>query len=397
MTTAIADAAHEKVRQHLIDPQMCARCGSCEVACQHGAILNVDGTFVVDAGTCCSTLECVRSCATGAIDHWRLRPRDALYSTVDQARWTELPPLAPGEAGDAEAEPAHAHARAPADATRPQGLRYTHLAPAGATILENRVLTSGPGGREVRHLVLQIDSPGFVPLEGQSVGVLAPGRDEHGIAHHARLYSIASPREGEHPGTRTFALTVGRVLADHHGRAVRGICSNYLCDLAPGATVKITGPVGESFLMPESPDVPLLMICTGTGIAPMRGMIRRRLRRDGERGGPMLLLYGARSRDELPYAEELESCDAAHVELHTALSRVPGVPKRYVQQLVTESAARIAEFVLQRGACIYVCGLSAMEHEVDAALAQAIGCAGGDWNAVRTALVEQGRYHVEVY
>lgn len=397
IATATADTALEKLRQHLIDPEMCARCGNCEVSCPHGAILNVEGTFVVDAATCCSTLECVRSCSTGAIDHWRLRAPTALYTTDEQSRWTQLPPLAPGEVGDAAAEPDHLHARAPADATRPMGLRYTHLAPASATVLENRQLTSGPGGREVRHLVLQIDSPGFVPLEGQSVGVLAPGVDEHGVAHHARLYSIASAREGEQPGTRTFAFTVGRVLADHDGQPVRGVCSNYLCDLAAGASIRITGPMGDSFLMPESARIPLLMICTGTGIAPMRGMLQRRLRRDGAQGAPMLLLYGARSRDELPYADELDACAAPALELRTALSRVPGTPKRYVQQLVDESAARVARLVLEDGACIYVCGLSAMEHEIDAALGRAITAAGRDWNSVRHELKEQGRYHVEVY
>jgi benzoyl-CoA 2,3-dioxygenase component A len=80
-----------------------------------------------------------------------------------------------------------------------------------------------------------------------------------------RLYSVASPREGERPGYNNVALTVKRVTEDHDGRPVRGVASNYLCDLAKGDTVEVVGPFGVNFLMPNHPGASLLMICTGTG------------------------------------------------------------------------------------------------------------------------------------
>merc|ERR1711990_930095 len=58
--------------------------------------------------------------------------------------------------------------------------------------------------------------------------------------------------------------------------AKKGVCSNYLCDAAPGADVKMTGPSGKVMLMPESkPETDLIVVATGTGIAPYRSMWKR--------------------------------------------------------------------------------------------------------------------------
>jgi benzoyl-CoA 2,3-dioxygenase component A len=108
-----------------------------------------------------------------------------------------------------------------------------------------------------------------------------PGTDASGRPHHARQYSIASPRDGERPGYNNLSLTVKRVLDDHEGNPVRGVASNYLCDLQVGDTVQVIGPFGASFLMPNHPKRHIVMICTGTGSAPMRAMTewRRRQRK----------------------------------------------------------------------------------------------------------------------
>ena len=44
---------------------------------------------------------------------------------------------------------------------------------------------------------------------------------------------------------------------------VRGVCSNYLCDLKKGDTVQVVGPYGTSFLMPNHPGSSIIMVCTG--------------------------------------------------------------------------------------------------------------------------------------
>ena len=110
----------------------------------------------------------------------------------------------------------------------------------------------------------------FPVLEGQSIGLLLPGQDAAGRPHHARQYPVASPRNGERPGYNNLSLTVKRVLQDPQGQPVRGVASNYLCDLQVGDTVQVIGPFGTSFLMPNHPRSSIVMICTGTGSAPMR-------------------------------------------------------------------------------------------------------------------------------
>merc|ERR1712187_85464 len=69
------------------------------------------------------------------------------------------------------------------------------------------------------------------------------------------------------------------VTFDHDGnfpenKVYRGVCSNYICDLKEGDEVLITGPVGTEMLLPEEPDSVIIMLATGTGIAPMRSYLR---------------------------------------------------------------------------------------------------------------------------
>ena len=84
------------------------------------------------------------------------------------------------------------------------------------------------------------------------------------------------------------------------------------------------------------------MICTGTGSAPMRAMTewRRRLRKSGKfEGGKLMLFFGARTQQELPYFGPLQSLPKDFIDINLAFSRTPGQPKRYVQDLMRERAA----------------------------------------------------------
>ena len=172
-------------------------------------------------------------------------------------------------------------------------------------------------------------------LEGQTIGIVPPGTDAQGRPHYARLYSVASPRDGERPRYNNIALTVKRVTEDHAGQPVRGVASNFLCDLAKGDTVNVIGPFGTSFLMPNHPGSSLLMICTGTGSAPMRAMTEHRRRRIGSGdGGELMLFFGARAPEELPYFGPLMKLPRDFIDINLAFSRVPGQPKHYVQDLI---------------------------------------------------------------
>ena len=253
---------------------------------------------------------------------------------------------------------------------------------------------------DTHHVVLDFGAMPFPVLEGQSIGIIPQGTDAEGRAHHARQYSIASPRNGERPGYNNLSLTVKRVLEDHQGKPVRGVGSNYLCDLQVGDKVQVIGPFGASFLMPNHPRSHIVMICTGTGSAPMRAMTewRRRLRASGKfESGKLMLFFGARTQEELPYFGPLQSLPKDFIDINFAFSRTPGQPKRYVQDLLRERAADLAALLQDPNAYFYVCGLKAMEEGVVMALHDVAQNAGLNWEAIGQALKREGRLHLETY
>ena len=128
------------------------------------------------------------------------------------------------------------------------------------------------------------------------------------------------------------------MLEYHDGDPVRGVGSNYLCDLNAGDEVQVTGPFGNSFLMPNHPGSIIVMICTGTGTgsAPMRAMIewRRRLQAKGKfESGKFMLFFGARSHAELPYFGPLQKLPKDFIDTNFALSREPNQEKNTFRML----------------------------------------------------------------
>ena len=246
--------------------------------------------------------------------------------------------------------------------------------------------------------MLDFGSIAFPVLEGQTIGIVPPGTDANGKSHYVRLYSIASPREGERPRYNNVALTVKRVTHDHDGKPVPGVASNFLCDLVKGAQVKVVGPFGTSFLMPNHPGSSLLMVCTGTGSAPMRAMTERRRRRIAQKeGGELMLFFGARSPEELPYSGPLMKLPKDFIDINLAFSRIAGKPKQYVQDLIRERSADVARLLGDENCYIYVCGLKGMEAGVADAFRDACRQHGTDWEALLPSLREKGRYHLETY
>ena len=226
-------------------------------------------------------------------------------------------------------------------------------------------------------------------LEGQSVGIIPPGTDAEGNAHLPRLYSISSPRDGERSGYNNVSLTVKR--------EDQGLCSTYLCDLDKGDKVKVTGPFGATFLLPEDPEARIMMICTGTGSAPMRAFTMRRQRSVGEKNGGMVMYFGARSPDALPYHGPLKKVPETLLKQHLVYSRMEGGPKEYVQDRMIADREEVANLLQNPKGYVYICGLRSMEKGVDDAFTQIAGDFGGDWSNIRDTMREDGRYHVETY
>ena len=436
-------ATVQLIKQHLIDPEICIRCNTCEATCPVDAITHDDNNYVVDADKCNLCMDCISPCPTGSIDNWRQMPQPKAYSLAEQLGWEELPAewsaeqLA--EAGVSEGGDADADARAdspvavaapspslhatsdnavfnsarfgatlpPWSAAHPFTNLYgpkAHEKTIEATVTGNvRVTEVGKRNGEdydTHHIVLDFGGMPFPVLEGQSIGVVPPGTDAQGRAHHARQYSIASPRNGERPGYNNVSLTIKRVLENHDGQPVRGVASNFMCDLKVGDKVAVIGPFGASFLMPNHPRSNIVMICTGTGSAPMRAMTewRRRLRSSGKfEGGKLMLFFGARTQEELPYFGPLKGLPKDFIDINFAFSRESGKAKRYVQDVMRERAVDLAKLLADANTCFYVCGLKSMEEGVVLALRDVAQQAGLNWDTVAEALKRQGRLHLETY
>ena len=410
------------VKQHLIDPEVCIRCNTCEETCPVDAITHDGRNYVVDAAICNACNACISPCPTGSIDHWHVVPKAKAYSLEEQFGWDELPPqndaaltvdgpvathdaaARADEAVSAEAPQTNA-AISPSSLTAPWSAAHPYLnlyslkKPVTATVAGNLRLTAADADSDVRHLVLDLGTQYLPLLEGQSVGVIPAGVDEAGRAHYLRMYSVASPRTGEREGYNNLSLTVKRVTSDHDGKPTLGVASNYLCDLKKGDTVRLTGPFGERYLMPNHAGSSILMVCTGTGSAPMRAMTehRRRLKESGKSpGGKLMLFFGARNSNELPYFGPLTKLPPELMDTTFAFSRVPGQPRAYVQDRMRERARDVAE-LLRGDTFVYICGLKGMETGVLDALRDACASAGMDWPAVHQRLVDEGRFHVETY
>jgi benzoyl-CoA 2,3-epoxidase subunit A len=429
------------IKQHLIDPEICIRCNTCESICPQKAITHDSNNYVVDADLCNLCMACISPCPTGSIDNWRAMPKVRAYSPEEQLGWEELPAelseaelaeagVAPGavaetlsaspspmqgsEGGDPAAGAGIANGIAPYVAQYGSQLppwsaahAYTNLyGPKAAeksltaTVSGNVRVTEVGKEYDTHHLVLDFGTTPFPVLEGQSIGIVPPGLDANGRAHHPRQYSIASPRNGERPGYNNVSLTVKRVLEDHQGTPVRGVASNHLCDLKVGDTVQVIGPFGASFLMPNHPKSHIVMICTGTGSAPMRAMTewRRRLRTSGKfEGGKLMLFFGARTKEELPYFGPLQGLPKDFIDTTFAFSRTPGQPKTYVQDAMRTRAADVAKLLADANSHFYVCGLKSMEEGVMLALRDIATEAGLKWDDIGAALKREGRLHLETY
>ena len=393
----------ELLQQHVIDPEVCIRCNTCEATCPVGAVTHDSRNYVVDADKCNHCMACVPPCPTGSIDHWLPVLRSKAYTVAEQLTWDELP--APQSdlqlQGEAAAPLASPEVNVPPrSAAQPAINLYGPKSPISAKVVGNMQVNEAGTDNETHHIVLDFGSLPFPVLEGQSVGIIPPGVDAQGKPHHARQYSIASPRNGERPGYNNLSLTVKRVVQDHQGQPVKGVASNYLCDLKLGDSVQVIGPFGSSFLMPNHAGSHLVMICTGTGSAPMRGMTewRRRLKANGTyEGGQLVLFFGARTQQELPYFGPLQKLPKDFIDIHFAYSRSPGQPKRYVQDAMRDAAPQLATLLQDPQTHFYVCGLKAMEEGVLQALQDIAVGAGLDWASVAATLRQEGRLQLETY
>lgn len=244
---------------------------------------------------------------------------------------------------------------------------YKKANPLTAKVLENKVLYHEIGGDEVRHIVLDAHEMDY--MDGQSAGVLSPGLNEKGNPHAVRLYSIAS-LHSRAPGAEPMSLCIKRVVyKDETGKEIKGVASNFMCDLKPGDTVNLTGPAGRKFLLPVADDIhrPYIFIATGTGIAPFRGFLQRLYRLTPGFEQPVHLLFGVKKAAELLYDDELSAINHPSFHYHKALSRemknADGT-RYYVHHLLRDKKSELWPLIHNEKTIIYMCGLKGMEEGV---------------------------------
>lgn len=286
----------------------------------------------------------------------------------------------------------------------PEGTKvFRPTAPFKGRVVSNDLITSAKSVDDIRHIVIDLSGSGISYIEGQSVGVIAPGVDESGKPHKLRLYSISSSRRGDDGLNSTVSLTVKRVIwNDEGGNSKKGICSNYLCDIKPKDEIFVTGPVGRHFALPFDDSVNLIMVAAGTGIAPFRAFIHHIYREKGGWKGKVRLFFGAKTKGELLYMNEGNSdiglfMGETTFKAWNALSREENLKKVYVQDKILEQKEEIWPLILEGNFAIYICGLKGMEEGIEKIFDQWAAESGKSWATMREEFKAEGRYNIEVY
>lgn len=297
------------------------------------------------------------------------------------------------------------HADVPVNIYRPN-------APFVGKCVSNEGLLAEGGIGMVQHVKFDISAGDLRYFEGQSIGIIPPGKDSKGKNHKIRLYSIASTRHGDDVDDKTVSLCVRKLeyKDEKTGKEVEGTCSTFICNLKPGDDIQITGPTGKEMLLPEDPEANVIMMATGTGIAPFRAYLWRMFK-DNERHanpdysfkGLAWLVFGVATTPNILYKQELEEIQEKYPEnfkLTYAVSREQKNAeggKMYIQDRIAENADKLWELIQQEKTHVYICGLKGMETGIDAALTNAAIKSDVKWAEYRSQLKRAGRWHVETY
>lgn len=289
---------------------------------------------------------------------------------------------------------------------------YRPNAPFIAKVISNEPLVQAGGIGICQHVKFDLSGGDLRYLEGQSIGVIPPGTDKNGKPEKLRLYSIASTRHGDDLNDKTVSLCVRQLEYKHPetGETVYGVCSTHICNLQPGDEVKVTGPTGKEMLLPNDPDATIIMLATGTGIAPFRAYLWRMFK-DGERNlntdypfkGLAWLVFGVATTPNVLYKQELEEIQEKYPDnfrLTYAISREQKNPeggRMYIQHRVAEHAEEMWELMQKPNTHTYMCGLKGMEDGIDEALSAVASKNGVDWKEFQRSMKKAGRWHVETY
>ena len=221
--------------------------------------------------------------------------------------------------------------------------------PDALTLTVRELLAPTP---TLRRLVLALDDVPFVYQAGQAAMLGVHGQRDR------RPYSIASaPADSSTDGSIEFLLRanpgggIGRHLELAHA----------------GSRVDFEGPFG-SFLLPETlPEVPLLFVAGGTGLAPLRSLARE-ARARGHRG-PRHLLYSVKDPADIAYAGELSAWEQDHAgEALVTVTR--HASRDWTGRRGRIDMALLRRFVGNAPPLCFLCGPSTMVEDLSHVLSQ---------------------------
>ncbi len=285
---------------------------------------------------------------------------------------------------------------------------YRPNSPFVAKCISNDVIVRPGAPGDTRHIKIDLSGSDLRYVEGQSIGVIPPGTDKNGKPNKLRLYSIASTRHGDDLDDKTVSLSIKRLEYKHPetGELVKGVCSNFLCDLKPGDEVSLTGPVGKEMLLPDDPNATIIMIATGTGIAPFRAFLWRMFKEnnpDYKFTGQAWLFFGVPTDSALLYKYDLEWMAYKYkrnFRYDTAVSREQTTKdgkKMYIQNRMAEYADELWDLLQKPSTHTYMCGLRGMEDGIAEFMVDTAAKNGKDWKTFEKEMKSAGRWHVETY
>jgi ferredoxin--NADP+ reductase len=257
---------------------------------------------------------------------------------------------------------------------------------------------------EVRELVIYIDEPSFRYNIGQSIDIIVPGKDDFGSTNHTRRYTIA---KGQHPESEEgveLTLLVRRCfyIDDFNGEQYPGRASNYLCDAKVGDTLSITGPYRNPFNMPADKNANLLMIGTGTGIAPFRSFIEHVYKQEGGWNGQVKLFYGAKTGLDLLYMNDKNNDLSNYYQEETfqAYSALADKPltgeERGLENSLKGNLEDAWDLINQPNTYVFISGLAKISSSLDMVMTHAAG-SEQNWKDLKQKLKDEKRLSKLIY
>jgi len=278
------------------------------------------------------------------------------------------------------------------------------LGPTYEAVIQESSRITSPTADEVRHITIRVLDPAFQFIEGQSFGVVVPGPHPFGNEYHLRRYSIANARGVPQDEGVDLEILVRRCfyVDEVSGERYPGIASNYLCDAQPGDRITISGPYRSPFKVPLDKDANLLMIGTGTGIAPFRAFAQLIYERRGGWNGQVRLFYGGRSGLDLMYANDEKSdltnyYDEKTFKAFKALGTRPLMSSsQALEQGMKEHADEAWSLIQEPNTYVFVSGLGKIAVVLDKVMAERAG-GEDEWRQIKQGLINEGRWSELIY